>query len=398
MFDYVVIGAGLIGSAAARYLSFQSSNMAIIGTPEPQNWSNHKGVFASHYDQGRITRILDKDIVWADLAAKSIAEYAKLELASGIKFHHAVGCLNVGIPGVDSRLQKTLDVAAQLKPAFEQLDATALKTQFPEMQFDDRIALLEHGNAGYINPRSLVAAQLNVATKQAQWIQEEVKQLSFKNDYVEVYTTNSSFKAQKVLVAAGAYSNFLLPEKLDLVVKPQTIIMAELDEATLERFEAMPSIIVYERTEPTVSFEKSAGSEMAGVYVLPPVTYPDGRRYLKMGGHLLHFEPLESAEAFLDWFHSAGANDEVALLKEVLYTLFLSLKPIRILMKPCAFTLTRHARPYIDELIEGRLYVAAGGNGAAAKSSNEMGRLAAQLVASKEDARAEFKAVVKTVS
>jgi len=243
-----------------------------------------------------------------------------------------------------------------------------------------------------------VAAQLSVATKQAQWIQEEVKHLSFKNDYLEVHTAHSSYKAKKVLVAAGAYSNFLLPEQLDLVAKPQTIIMAELDEATLERFEAMPSMIVYERTEPKVSFEKSAGSEMAGVYVLPPVPYPDGRMYLKMGGHLLHFEPLESAEAFVDWFHSDGAKDEVALLKEVLFTLFPDLKPIRILTKPCAFTITKHARPYIDELIQDRLYVAAGGNGAAAKSSNEIGRLAAQLVASKENVRAEFKAVVKTAS
>ena len=43
-------------------------------------------------------------------------------------------------------------------------------------------------------------------------------------------------------------------------------------------------------------------------------------------------------------------------------------------------TATQHGRPYVDELVKNRLYVAAGGNGAAAKSSNEIGRLGVQCV------------------
>ncbi len=35
MFDYLVIGKGLIGSVAARYLSQESNKVALIGSDEP---------------------------------------------------------------------------------------------------------------------------------------------------------------------------------------------------------------------------------------------------------------------------------------------------------------------------------------------------------------------------
>jgi hypothetical protein len=34
----------------------------------PKNWVSHQGAFSSHYDQGRITRVLNDDVVWAKLA------------------------------------------------------------------------------------------------------------------------------------------------------------------------------------------------------------------------------------------------------------------------------------------------------------------------------------------
>ena len=47
--------------------------------------------------------------------------------------------------------------------------------------------------------------------------------------------------------------------------------------------------------------------------------------------------------------------------------------------KPCVVTYTAHDRPYIAQVDEA-IYVATGGCGAAAKSSNELGRIGALLV------------------
>ena len=56
-FDFAVIGAGLIGSAAAKYLSHTVGKVCLIGPPEPKNWATHPGVFASHYDEARIVSV-----------------------------------------------------------------------------------------------------------------------------------------------------------------------------------------------------------------------------------------------------------------------------------------------------------------------------------------------------
>eukprot|EP00172_Hildenbrandia_rubra_P004603 Plantae.Rhodophyta-Hildenbrandia_rubra.ctg96390.p1 GENE.Plantae.Rhodophyta-Hildenbrandia_rubra.ctg96390~~Plantae.Rhodophyta-Hildenbrandia_rubra.ctg96390.p1 ORF type:complete len:173 (+),score=15.47 Plantae.Rhodophyta-Hildenbrandia_rubra.ctg96390:77-520(+) len=133
----------------------------------------------------------------------------------------------------------------------------------------------------------------------------------------------------------------------------------------------MPSVIFYEGLE---------APELSGVYGLPPIKYPDGKVYVKLGGRMPDLRPLSSKTELLDWFHSEGSKREVELLTDTLFSLIPNLKAKSLLSRPCVVTATAHERPYIDELIPNQVYVAAGGNGAAAKSSNEIGRLAAAML------------------
>ena len=94
-FSIIVIGNGLIGSAAARYLAGESDAVALLGPPEPSDWENHDGVFSSHYDEGRITRIMDSNPHWAEFAHRSIDEYPNIEKESGIRFFILWGVFRV---------------------------------------------------------------------------------------------------------------------------------------------------------------------------------------------------------------------------------------------------------------------------------------------------------------
>ena len=47
--------------------------------------------------------------------------------------------------------------------------------------------------------------------------------------------------------------------------------------------------------------------------------------------------------------------------------------------RPCVVTYTKHGQAYIDQ-IDDRLYISVGGCGAAAKSSPEIGKVAARMV------------------
>ena len=79
IFDFIVIGRGLIGSAAARHLAIQGANVALVGPSEPTNLKTHTGVFSSHYDSARIVRILDSLAHNCKISKVAIERFKPLE-------------------------------------------------------------------------------------------------------------------------------------------------------------------------------------------------------------------------------------------------------------------------------------------------------------------------------
>ena len=64
---------------------------------------------------------------------------------------------------------------------------------------------------------------------------------------------------------------------------------------------------------PTVVTSYQSGS-LDGTYVLPPILYPDGHYYLKLG-HGQHYERIfETKEEVADWYR-AGSGDSEAVLE-----------------------------------------------------------------------------------
>ncbi|KAH7315467.1 hypothetical protein KP509_21G050800 [Ceratopteris richardii] len=124
------------------------------------------------------------------------------------------------------------------------------------------------------------------------------------------------------------------------------------------------------------------------VYGCPPVEYPDGRVAMKVGGTAWKAADVgNSVEDLSAWFKSGGDEVEQKVLEEVLLQqLMPGLRTLSLSRKPCVVSFTAHGRPYIDAvdgdrcLSTARVFVATGGCGAAAKSSDEIGRLAALMV------------------
>ena len=376
MFDFAVIGKGMVGTAVARYLSQKSDSVALIGPDEPQDLATHDGVFASYYDSGRITRRLDGDIVWAQLADRSIAQYRKIERLSGVRFYYETGGVTVGPVG--GYIERTTAVAQQLTIPYGRYTSETMPYDIP-LHFPPGLTVLhERNGAGYIDPRQLVAAQTVIARQQGTAvINEVVKSLQNSDDYVTVQTASGrDVTARKVVIAAGAYTTFLLPSSLDFFIKPRTIVMAQLGVDEHKRLANMPT---------TIYTDGAADAELEGTYSVPPALYPDGKVYIKIGGQLADIQPLKTANEIQRWFNQGGSQHEATLLQSVLFGMVPNLKAERIVTKPCVVTGTAHGYPYIDTIENGKIVVAAGGNGAAAKSSNEIGRLAALLAVNEWD-------------
>lgn len=377
IYDVAVVGNGMFGSAAARHLSAHGLHVVAIGPSEPVDWRTHNGVFSSHYDQGRITRVIDADPVWAQLAARSIAAYPEIEAKSGIHFHYRSGGVWIypDIPAAQTRLQQAEAAGQAFGADYVRLDASQAMKQFPFLYAaPGTTTLWERGNAGHVNPRSMVQAQLLVAEQQgATILRETVTSYKRHDGSVELSTDGGQqVKAKKLLIAAGGYTNHLLPRPLSMQLKARSVLLAEVDAEEARRLQHFTTMIWWLPDNPVLD----------SVYSVPAVPYADGKHYIKIGGsrHVPYL--LQTPEDFRNWFQGSGDPEELAALREVLLTLLPNLRAASFSAKTCMVSYTAHNRPYIDCVEPDQVYVVSGGCGAGAKSCDEIGRIAALLVES----------------
>jgi len=370
VFDVIVIGAGLMGSAAARHLALEGVKVALIGPAEPERKHDHDGVFASHYDATRITRKLDSRQNWARFSQAAIARYDVIEQAGGQKFFAPVGAIIAGPEhgkGSDF-IQTAQSNAVTDNVAHEALRGEALRAAFPYFQFPDGIlALHEADTAGWIDPRAHVQAELTAAARLGVTVHRtEVVRLTESADGVQAHCIDGQVvNGAKAIVACGAFSKAegLLPDPLPLSVYGRTIAFFELPEEEAARLAAMPSVVYLPPdlvTDP---------------YILPPVRYPDGKMYIKIGGDPVD-RALETVAEMKDWFRTDGDADVGRYLETLLTDLMPDLNYRAVTTGSCATCFAPHGNPLIYHQTD-RLMALTAGNGAGAKCADELGRLGA---------------------
>ncbi len=364
-----VIGRGLIGAAAARHLAEAGHDITLIGPSEPIDRAAHNGVFASHYDEGRITRLLDPDPLWQELAAASMARYAEIEARSGVDFYTPAGLL-IGGPADHDYVAAVRRLRDERGVTAAALDDAGLRAAFPFLDFAPNSLMFHQSqNAGHISPRRLVAAQSLLAAQAGAKLIDDYA-LHVEGGRVE--TSRARFDFDRVLVAGGGFTNMMLTRPLALAVQARTVMFFRLEAAQAAQLAGMPAIIL-RRTDGAVP------------YILPPIKYPDGQIYVKIGGEP-EDKPLADTDAIKAWFKSSGNPEVGAFLQGVACGLIPSLAGVPVHSESCVVTDTKTGHPYIGE-IDPQTVVATGGCGGAAKSSDEIGRIAAQALLGAPDLR-----------
>ncbi len=282
--------------------------------------------------------------------------------------------------GADDSLDRVIQARDGLHVHAPLFDRDGMRARFPYFAFEEGLSgIYEPEGAGVVDPRAFVAAETRLAEMAgAALIAEEVVAIDAEGEG-QVVTTRSGRKLAcgRVLVAAGGFSlsERLLPRALDLTVKARTVHFAEVSEADLARFAGMPSLIRW------------AEEQADSYYMLPPVLYPDGRHYIKIGGDPFDVD-LPDEASVRAWFRSEGSATAVAHLQRHLQTVLPDFTPVSTHAAPCVTTFSRHGNPYIGWVDEGRVAVVTAGCGQAAKSADEIGRLAALMIDGMTEERA----------
>jgi len=379
--DVVVVGLGLIGAGALRHLATAGVQAVGIGPGEPSRWAEHRGVFASHYDSGRITRKLDGRFEWAELAARSIAAYPEIAATGEVDFHVPAGTV---FASTDQDHIARLDAVGHRVGAMHRVLGSAA-TGLPTTA-DGRV-LIDHGRvavpvgttvisepspAGFIDPRRMLQAQLRAARAEgAVTVDDEVRSVEPAGTRWRVSTASGYVvDAGAMLIATGAHTSELgLAERtFGGIVRPETVVLATLDPAEHERLDGIPSVLAHLQT-----------GSFADLYQVPPTVYPDGSIRLKLGATLRSWTPLTTGAQRRAWMSGDAHEDHLEELRGLVEQLVPGVRAVSWSTKPCMITDTPTGLPTVDHLAPGAV-LAAGGNGYAAKSADAIGALAATLL------------------
>jgi sarcosine oxidase len=258
---------------------------------------------------------------------------------------------------------------------YEQLNGNEAQAVLPFLHFPaDSTFFLEAAPGGYINPRELIQAQLAVAQKQGAVVMRETAvSLNTHPDHISITTKEGqSYQSRQLLLATGAYSNCLnlLPRQLDLYVETETIVLAEVAAAEVARLQEMPAVI----------YQANLG-RVSGFYMLPPIEYPNGRFYIKMGCGTVADKKLYTYDDIQSWMRSGDSDAALADMQAAMLGMLPGLAVQSWQTKRCLLTYTSHQKPFIGAVDEAnRIFVVTGGNGTSAKSSDAIGHLAANLM------------------
>jgi len=381
LFEFAVVGKGLFGSAAARHLSDRSDSVVLIGPDEPRDRRTHDGVFSSHYDQGRLTSRIASNRLWGEMTARTFQAMSELERLTSTIIHRPVGALRASAPGVVSRhgRQQATDVSGA-PVDFVDYGATddVWRSEFPDFDFPGGTSVAYEGPpAGVLDPRALVAAQVSVARNQGVMVMDDlaVAAVEAADGVTITLDSGQAVRCRRMLVAAGSFSShfgLLGTTELRTTIETETYMLASVSDAVGQKLSTLPTL--------HYSIDHA---EIADLYMTPPLVYPDGRWKVKMGCNTVADTCPKSLTEIQQWFRTGNTDAVAASMRSAMTSILPSVDFTDFETGPCIITMTENDHPIVDRVGDS-IYVAVGGNGAGAKSSDGWGALAAQLMLGRE--------------
>ncbi|HEX5414740.1 MAG TPA: N-methyl-L-tryptophan oxidase [Chloroflexota bacterium] len=230
-FDVIVLGVGGMGSAAVYHLARRGRR--VLGLER----------FAIPHDQGSshgITRIIRlayyEHPSYVPLLRRAYELWHELEHACGEQLLWETGSIDAGPPG--SLVFEGSRRSCELHDLpHEVLTSAELTRRFPGYRLPAETLALFQPQGGFLRPEECIVGHVAVAQARGAEVhpQEQVLDWEPRPDGVRVRTDRGSYEAEKLVVAAGAWSSGLL-DCLAGLATPERQVLAWLEPLRPERF------------------------------------------------------------------------------------------------------------------------------------------------------------------
>lgn len=207
MTDAIVVGLGADGSAAAARLAERGAKVLGI---EAFSRGHTNG------SSGGLTRVIRLAYYehpdYVPLLKRAWELWRDLERATGEELLRQTGGVYAG-PRDGELVAGSLRSAREHSLEHELLDPDALRERLPLFRFEPEWWGVAEATAGYLVPERAIAAHLALAERHGADLRFDERVLSWSKDGdgVRVTTDRGTYRAEKLVIAAGAWNARLLP-------------------------------------------------------------------------------------------------------------------------------------------------------------------------------------------
>lgn len=203
----MVLGLGGIGSAAAYWLS-RSCDGDVVGVDQFPLGHDRGG----SEDHSRIIRLSYHTPGYVELAQAAYDAWEEVEVDSGEPVILTTGGLDLAPGGAAIGLDdytKSLEAAGV---AFELLDCDEIGRRWPQWRLEDDVIGLYQERSGIAMASRANRVHRDLARRQGATLIEQspVSSIREAGGEVEVETTDGRYRAETLIIAAGAWTNRLL--------------------------------------------------------------------------------------------------------------------------------------------------------------------------------------------
>src|ERR1700722_15682096 len=230
-YDVIVLGLGALGSASAYWSAKRGAR--VLGL-EQFELGHARG---SSHDRSRIIRLSYFTPAYVQMAKEAYRAWASLEEDAGERLVVKTGGLDIGPRANPVRMSEHVRSMRACGVAFEELDAAEIRKRWPCWRVGDEVRGIFQADAGIVAAERATAAFARMAVGFGATLRDRTPVTSLRADAgeIDVEAGGSRYRAAKLIVAAGAWTNGALAhlgQSLPIeVTKEQVIYFVPPDPA-----------------------------------------------------------------------------------------------------------------------------------------------------------------------
>ncbi|MFM9106216.1 MAG: N-methyl-L-tryptophan oxidase [Chloroflexota bacterium] len=199
-FDVIIVGGGLMGSAAAWRLAADGRTVLVLDRYQPGH------LMGSSHTHSRIIRLAYASDDYVELARKSYARWRDLEADAGEPLMHVCGGLDLGLPDAEY-VDEIRDCYVRNGIPHEMLDRDGIVARFPQFRLPEGMRGVYQPDYALLAADDSVAAFARVARERGAIFhyEEPALELFAGNGAATVKTARGRYTADRLILAAGSW-------------------------------------------------------------------------------------------------------------------------------------------------------------------------------------------------